>query len=341
MPIFNYDHSNTDELKQYIGIHKNMSLISFRPHLEKASNFFLQKLGISAALYEYAESLEAATIAGTPATGLDLQLLQKMQSVVAWYALYKLLPDNMFNVADGGNNLEGYSAPSDKTFNKKLYSTLRNSFDELETLIWNFLLPNHITFIDFDTTEAVELFINSPQILLQHQSSIEENGVLELWLKIRTDSRKIEQSMIKPILGKETFNALKLAMQTELLDGTALSTTDQQLLYLVREVAVENTLNIAAPKLNGAITPTGAKSSTRENTNASYTEMQDLTSQLQANSSRSVKMLFDYLAENADTYTDWANSKNNPNYEDETEEEEEAKKGDNLLHNTKGGIALF
>lgn len=341
MAIFNYDKSNMDELKQYISIHKNMSLVSFRPHLEKASNFFLQKLGITAALYQYAENLETAAIAGTPPTGLDLQLLQKMQSVVAWYALYTLLPDNMFSVADGGNSLEGYTAPSDKVFNKKLYATLRNAHDELETLVWNFLLPNQSTFTDFDSTEAVELFIASPKVLIQHQSSIEENGVLELWFKTRTDARKIEHTMIQPILGTPTFNALKLAMQTEMLGGTAMTATDTQLLYLVRELAIENTLNIAAPKLNGAITPNGAKSSTRENSNATSAEMNDLTDQLQKNSSRSVKMIFDFLEENKANYTDWAESKNNPNFVDENEEIKAPKKSEDLLHNTQGGAALF
>ncbi len=317
--IFNYNSSSSDELQQFIKVNKHLSLASLKPHIEDAETQFLLQLGINADLYETIKAV----------TNADVTILQKIrkqtQKVVANYALYLYLQHNGFAVGDNANSTEETQIPSDTLFKTQLYATLRKSYEALEYLVYELLLPNRLLLGQFNTNFVKEFFLNSPKVFVDYQY-LRPQGSLEVYMSLLPYMRKVEKYVIKPILCKDLFDSLKTAHQNDLLSITTISPIYLELLEMVREVAADETIKMASPFLGNLLTVNGHKSKNRLNEqNASSESMNDIHFELRKSTSKSVRALIEFLVINIAEFTDWETCEMNPNFTPEIAEIETKK----------------
>jgi hypothetical protein len=231
---------------------QSTSFEQLTPHIRQAEQDFITPF-LSQAQYDVIEPLYQAG-----ATGLDLQLILKVQAALAYFTAYLFSKTNGATLVDMGNmeNTPQNSAPSRQwVLRDSQESFLSTAYTNLDAML-SFLEVNQDTFTEWKESDSFSIthncFINSTA---EMQSVININRSTQVFLALKPYIKHTQLKYIETVLGTDLYEELITGIESgEAPTGDAL-----KLIKYIREALGYLVMVEALPALNIQLTNLGVR----------------------------------------------------------------------------------
>lgn len=279
--------------RQLGGLQSGFSWAVISPYVTQAERWFRKQVGQT--LYDYLQEL-------TPSENqLDEKELQGLaEGAIAFYAFSLLQPRLNLKIGDAGmmKQLPANHVAITKWEFVTLAESNQNLIDICMDGFWEVvseLEPESWKDSD-DYKVRNELFIKDAAELTEHLPLV--NKSVRMYETLKMYIKKTERDTIRETITPEVFDMLKAKLKGE--NETALSSTDLEILELIKDAAALKSLLRALPYISILVDTEGIRQvvkldGTRNEIEASHEAKAGLLAKLEKDTETAINKLFDYL----------------------------------------------
>jgi hypothetical protein len=241
----------TAEIQQFAPINGEVNFASLKSSIITAERECIIP-AIGQSLYDTLNTAYAANTLTTPQTNL----LAVIQQSLACYAIYAQTPLSEVNFTDGGTRRE--ETNTSKSAYQYQVTNLRKELLRQADLHLEYLLGYLETNrTDFPTWTSSTQFLRYRGLFIKTGTEFSENYTTASpnrnYIAMRPTMEDVEQQIVKKLLGKDFFAALKAKDKAE-QDFTA---DETELLYKLKKWIAALTVLMSIPKINVQVTDNG------------------------------------------------------------------------------------